>query len=368
MLIKAKLKHGVLFLMFVGFLNLLLVVQENSLVVNLMSNIPTTTIIESIFESGTIPESSVLQTNRNDTIENIIHDILEESMKLLPLSEAPQRVRPDTCYNCFRHDFNYIIQNTKICRETSPGSVDLLMLILTAHGNRYRRNVIRSTWASISRNNTGRVRYVFLLGKVPQLDLMARVLIEEIHHGVMLMEDFRDSYHNLTYKTIMGFQWATLYCQNAKFVFKTDDDMWINVPHLLKLTNYHREFLQSGVLGLCGFSQTVIRDTFSKFYVSPEEYPHSYYPQYCSGSGYVTSMAVARQVVYISPHVLFLKFEDAYLGLCINVLGTINMTSDDSFLYLADYTDDPCILKSENVTTCHTVPFSFLHALMNAEC
>ncbi|XP_046348535.2 beta-1,3-galactosyltransferase 5-like [Haliotis rufescens] len=370
---QTKLKFGILFLTVVGLLNLLhtVLTLENIITVNPMLNIPPTTINKFIFQSDKLhdiyPESSVQQTNHDDTSEHLYQDILNESRQE-PMSEAPSRVRPYLCNNCFRHDFNYLIQNEEICRETSPGSVDLLMLILTAHGNTYRRNAIRSTWASISRNNTGRVRYVFLLGEVPQLDLMGAVLTEAMYHGDMLMEDFRDSYTNLTYKTIMGFQWATLYCQNAKFVFKTDDDMWINVPQLLKLTNYHWDFLQSGVLGSCGYWHTVIRDKLSKFYVSLEEYPYSYYPRYCSGSGYVTSMAVARQVVFISPHVPFLKFEDAYFGLCLNVLGTVDMASVDSFLYLADYTGDPCILKSENVTTCHSVPMSFFQMLLNAEC
>lgn len=59
-------------------------------------------------------------------------------------------------------------------------------------------------------------------------------MVEESRtHGDILQEDFVDSYMNLTIKSVMGLKWASTHCPQARFLMKTDDDMFINVPSLL---------------------------------------------------------------------------------------------------------------------------------------
>ena len=43
---------------------------------------------------------------------------------------------------------------------------------------------------------------------------------------------FQDTYHNLTLKTIMGLKWTSIFCSQARFVLKTDDDIYVNVELL----------------------------------------------------------------------------------------------------------------------------------------
>ncbi|XP_067660437.1 beta-1,3-galactosyltransferase 5-like [Haliotis asinina] len=274
---------------------------------------------------------------------------------------------PNTCTNCFRHDFMYLIQNEDICNETNKDAVDLIILILTRHTGIYNRNVIRSTWASVSRNNTGNVRYVFLLGKDPRHELMENVKLEALYYKDILMEDFRDSYSNLTYKTIMGLKWASSFCDNAKFVMKTDDDMWVNVPQILRLVNRNRLFLQSGVAGKCLRGKPHRRKE-SKWYITFNEYPLPLYPQYLLGSGYVTSMAVTKQVHNISRNVPFVKFEDVYFGMCVKALGKVDFMCKRAFHYTGEFRKNPCILKSEDVLSCHGVPLPLMQEVIKEEC
>lgn len=51
---------------------------------------------------------------------------------------------------------------------------------------------------------------------------------------------FQDSYHNLTLKTVMGLKWMSIFCPHAKFILKTDDDIYVNVP-LLTSTAVEKE-------------------------------------------------------------------------------------------------------------------------------
>ncbi len=53
-----------------------------------------------------------------------------------------------------------------------------------------------------------------------------------IMYGDLVQENFLDSYRNLTLKTLMGIRWASIYCANAKFIVKIDDDVVLN-PYFL---------------------------------------------------------------------------------------------------------------------------------------
>ncbi|XP_067678471.1 beta-1,3-galactosyltransferase 1-like [Haliotis asinina] len=274
-------------------------------------------------------------------------------------------VRPDSCTDCFRHDFDYLIQNSDICHD-SKGQINLLMLIFTSHVNRRNRDAIRSTWASISRNNTGTVRYVFLLGKVEDYSLMKSVEEESLQNEDLLMEDFFDSYANLTYKTIMGYKWASIHCSQARFVLKTDDDMWINVPNLISVVNYNAKMLQNTVIGACFLNAGVNRNSSSKWYASFKSYPRAQYPGYCSGTGYVTSMAVVTKVYHVSKNVPFFHLEDVYIAFCVFKLGS-RLKYRNGF-YLAVRTRPPCFFKSNRVVTVHGFALTDIQKVWATKC
>ena len=45
----------------------------------------------------------------------------------------------------------------------------------------------------------------------------------------MIQENFLDSYHNLTYKSVMWLRWTAEYCPKAKYLLKMDDDIFVNI-------------------------------------------------------------------------------------------------------------------------------------------
>ena len=45
----------------------------------------------------------------------------------------------------------------------------------------------------------------------------------------LIQGDFMDTYHNLSYKEIMGNLWISEFCEQAEFVVKTDDDQFIDL-------------------------------------------------------------------------------------------------------------------------------------------
>ena len=76
--------------------------------------------------------------------------------------------RPASCRGCFPIDFPSLIENCGVCNTGGGGRshhVDVVMVIFTTHRATDKRQAIRDTWASVTRNNTAHVRHVFLLGR-----------------------------------------------------------------------------------------------------------------------------------------------------------------------------------------------------------
>lgn len=83
----------------------------------------------------------------------------------------------------------------------------------------------------------------------------------------------------------MGFKWAVHFCSKVKFIFKTDDDVYINIPNALRIVKANEQVLYSAVGGECLNKSKRDTDPASKWHITPEETPSDYYPGHCSGYG-----------------------------------------------------------------------------------
>ncbi|CAH1780502.1 unnamed protein product [Owenia fusiformis] len=303
------------------------------------------------FESITDEEKNI--STLIDLLRNTLVNLNESvTTKAVHAKKALKpTARPDQCVSCFPKS-SYIFPNYNVCSTEHPRSQDvkLLLLIFTTHEKTRNRKALRKTWTSIAENNTARVRYVFLLGKHDDHNWNKKALAEAKHYGDIVISDFREVYKNLTLKTISGFQWAAGFCPNAKYIMKTDDDMWVNTPKLLK--NLDRWHISKEVVGFCLPVDDVHREKDSRWYVSPLEYPHSKYPGFCSGTGYVTTMSVMQAIVGVSPHIPYFFLEDIYVAICIKKLGyTLRRLRG---FYNDKVPFDPCMyqqmITSHNVT------------------
>ncbi|KAL3886594.1 hypothetical protein ACJMK2_026578 [Sinanodonta woodiana] len=263
-----------------------------------------------------------------------------------------RKARQNSCDNCFAHNFEYVIFSDIICKVIEGKAVELLIFIMTAHQNSEQRNALRQTWLTVSQNNTSNVRYAFILGETKDKSLREQILLENSVHKDFLMENFVDAYSNLTLKTIMSFKYAVNNCPNVKFVLKTDDDMYVNVPDLLALLRKHENDLQKAVGGSCSQKASPIRIRF--------------YPGFCSGTGYVTSLNVVRKVYEVSPNIPFFHLEDVYISLCIHHIGY-------KLLKFSGFNTgrpklDPCLYKSVQLITSHGLSARMQKWIWNGIC
>lgn len=161
----------------------------------------------------------------------------------------------------------------------------ILILIHSAPKNWHKRNVIRETWGREDR----RARMLFLLGAVSEPSLQHKLVQENNIFQDMVQGNFHDAYRNMTYKHVMAFKWFSYFCSDAKFLLKTDDDVFVNTPTIFDL--FEKGALDRRNLLLCKKIENAraSRSFRSKWRVSTKEYSKRFYPTYCPGFSIVYS-------------------------------------------------------------------------------
>ena len=139
--------------------------------------------------------------------------------------------------------------------------------------------------------------------------------------------DYYDHYWNQTLKIQMGFEWATIYC-NFSFLLKVDDDVFVNSAKLYSSLSSPTTPKKNLYMGLHNKHALVMRHGYWK--VSKKEYSDKFYPDFCSGFGYVLSYDVALTFVEAFAFLPFYRIDDVYVGMLANRAG-IKITQNAGF-------------------------------------
>lgn len=151
-----------------------------------------------------------------------------------------------------------------------------------------------------------------------------RVLGREYNrYGDLIQSKSRDTYTNLTLKSIAALEWTKQYCSSARYLLKTDDDMFIDIQRLLRfidkvettaitktkfnasmhvnpnelesafVSDYDIE-LPPTIWGRLAHGWRPIRQHSSKYYVSYSEYADRVYPDFCTGPAYLMTRSAVN--------------------------------------------------------------------------
>ncbi|XP_067015858.1 beta-1,3-galactosyltransferase 5 [Anabrus simplex] len=225
--------------------------------------------------------------------------ILPGNASLLPPPYPLNTLPPDDRTRLINlQNFDFLINNFP-CNDSNSSSLLLLVLVHSAPGNVDKRRTIRETWGQ----NTGDMyRILFLLGDVQSQESRMRLEEENRVHRDLVQGNFIDSYRNMTYKHVMALKWTAYFCPGARYLLKTDDDVFVNSPALLEFLAQDLSQWGARRLILCHYFlfADVRRSWRSKWRVSPREYPGRLYPPYCAG-----------WAVLYSPDVVFLLYREA---------------------------------------------------------
>lgn len=216
--------------------------------------------------------------------------------------------------NTSNHAASLLHQPRIGCSSVGVSDVQLVIIVVSKASYAGHRQGIRQTWGSKAIQRKYGVRIYFLVGKKIGTESENRI------HGDIIQIDLVEDYYKLSNKTIAAFQWVTKFCSNARYFFKCDDDIFLNIKRLMYIVK-QPEFPNDQIVGRCFILSRPFRHTFSKWKASYETYPYEFYPPYCSGSGYVMSMNTTKTLYKAMKRTKVFIYEDIYVGMVAYNLG-----------------------------------------------
>ncbi|CAG9132505.1 unnamed protein product [Plutella xylostella] len=198
------------------------------------------------------------------------------------------------------------------CCPARGAALRLLVLVTSAPGHAAAREAVRLSWghAALRRD----IGFAFVLGSLNTRDEAKADAIraEDELYGDIIIGNSRDSYSNLTLKTLSMLEWVHTYCPKVPRLLKTDDDMFINIPRLLKFIDARKNETRT-IWGHVYEQASPHRTMWSKYYVSPRQYPSSQFPDFATGGAYLMTTDVVGELLKAAGQEPYLRLEDVFV-------------------------------------------------------
>ncbi|XP_072178287.1 N-acetyllactosaminide beta-1,3-N-acetylglucosaminyltransferase 2-like [Diadema setosum] len=304
--------------------------------------------------------------NSSKTIWNDLNNVI--SLRKCMVDPDMDLVLPDDVNNTrlLRRVLETAVDHPHVCFSSHrrPQDVFILVLISSRPENSDMRNAIRKTWGSEQVVDGKQLKLIFLLGRQARetSETRTRVKREDALHNDIVQADFLDCPQNNTLKVILGLQWANFHCPHAKFVYRGDDDMFVNFVNLiqyLKNTSktageHFRLYLGSKMYGKANPSpMRKNQSNLKESSASDKLYLGKYFPPYCSGSGYVLSGSVVPAMYREALRTPVISVPDAYQGILSKRIG-LEPTGHRGFKTWAGKVD-ACSLRAVDTMTVHGI-------------
>ncbi|CAK1590771.1 unnamed protein product [Parnassius mnemosyne] len=215
------------------------------------------------------------------------------------------------------------LNNIQLLAEPTPSDcesqsiIPMIILVSSRPHHFEQRDAIRNTWAK------KQITY-FIMG-VQQSSrnfIMEGIYIEAEKLRDIIVYDFIDSYQNLTLKTALMLQWTLDKCSQVNFLFKTDDDVFVN-PWTLKTVA--REHPHAQLLGYKINKSRLHRDVYYKHYMPRWLQRDDIIQEYLSGTGYLINGGYLRKILNAAYKVPLVNIEDVYISYLV-AKKTLNLT------------------------------------------
>ncbi|XP_078414400.1 UDP-GlcNAc:betaGal beta-1,3-N-acetylglucosaminyltransferase 7, like [Cetorhinus maximus] len=229
-------------------------------------------------------------------------------------------------YVLYRHCryFPLLLNHPEKC--SGPGPPHLLIVVKSVVEQHDRRAAVRKTWGRERILDGRSIRTVFLLGTPAagkdRRNLQKLLEFEDRLFGDILQWDFMDTFFNLTLKEVNFLKWFDIYCRRTQFIFKGDDDVFVNTENLLEFLSSQSEGPRRDSLFVGDIISRAlpIRNHQSKYFI-PKQLHDQPYPPYAGGGGFLMASALARRLLAASEDIQLYPIDDVYLGMCLQKVG-----------------------------------------------
>ncbi|XP_048372932.1 acetylgalactosaminyl-O-glycosyl-glycoprotein beta-1,3-N-acetylglucosaminyltransferase-like [Sphaerodactylus townsendi] len=228
--------------------------------------------------------------------------------------------------NLQRHPCRPVIAEAGLCQRA--GASPLLLLVVKSHpASSSRRAALRHTWARPREMGGYWLQPLFLVATTPNVRQLHLVQRESSSFRDVVLWDFVESHHNLSLKERCFLQWLCQHCRQAAFIFKGDDDVFVNpkalVGYLQRRPNASH-FLHGNIQN----HSKVMR--YGKYSVSRALYPLDRYPCFASGGGFILPGPLVPALYQASLWLPVFPLDDVYLGFLVLAAG-LSFTHDERF-------------------------------------
>nr|XP_033779284.1 N-acetyllactosaminide beta-1,3-N-acetylglucosaminyltransferase 2-like [Geotrypetes seraphini] len=237
-------------------------------------------------------------------------------------------------YNC-----TLLIDKEDFCHSANMKA--LFILSIKSHPASFsQRAALRKTWATEKEISKYLMKPLFLIATSPNQKQMNLVADEDKEFKDILLWDFMESHHNLSLKERCFLRWLFHNCQKAEFIFKGDDDGFVNPDALVK---HVRETANaSDIIHGAVQAHAIVMRT-EKYRVSKTLYPHQYYPRFLSGGGFIFPGKHIPALYAASMRLPVFPLDDVYFGfLCL--AASLTFRNDQKF-YVWGMEDKICLYK-----------------------
>ncbi|CRK93735.1 CLUMA_CG007263, isoform A [Clunio marinus] len=294
----------------------------------------------------------------------------------------------------FSHIFGETFCGSKNVEKIDDQNYLLVVLILTAPKNILQRNTIRETWLNLRprefngttyqneiifvpktlpssflevenvekqrihlinyqkwlksskipniKKLNNKIKHLFAIGTEAIDETLLKELEAEqkVYHDLILINDLKDSYSNLTLKLIKSLQKLLITTPNFKYLLKCDDDSYVKLDYLSQdLINYHmkvneiknkKETLENLGLYWGFFNGRANVKTSGQWRETNYNLCDRYLP-YALGGGYVISKNIATTVATLGDDLIRYTSEDISMGVWLSSFRNIHRRHDPRF-------------------------------------
>ena len=287
----------------------------------------------------------------------------------LPYSDQALRAFYSDKKDDKRINFQYSITPQFLCEasEDSPNGVDMVTVVHSHPTNKAQRDAIRNTWGRAGRDYDllNQIRLVFVLGMTDSVKQEDLIIHEANIYNDLLMGLFKESYENLSVKSLYAINWVAHNCLSASYMLKTDDDTYLHLPSLMQHLKAQNKSGANHItaMGAVNSKSPVLRSGL--WQVSMTSFPFAYYPQYCTGCAYILSTSILQQLLAVAHRVALIPVEDAYItGILVTLIGhkCINLEQLPQWFMGPSHTNI-CKLIKGTLLGLHNVPYETMYTV-----
>ncbi|XP_052779565.1 beta-1,3-galactosyltransferase 1-like [Mya arenaria] len=288
---------------------------------------------------------------------------------ILMRNEAAERryyTMRKTKVNPIEHE--YLITSGQLCDSGPPY---VLMVVPSVPKHFQPRQVIRTTMGRFAKPTNKlklaniSFKLVFVVGRDGDTQTDKLIKNESRTYGDVVQADFIDSYYNLTRKMLVTLKWVSIFCAEIEYMLKADEDVFVNIPLLMKYLKSFPQNIKGSIHGHVYISPSVER--LGKWAVKLNEFPLSQYPRYASGNSYVISGNLIPRMFMVSEYLPYMPIEDAFLTGILSKMVETNLINHAGFTHFSDKQPlIPCEFASSNRISVTKVTSSLMSRLWKA--